>query len=188
MKPRLSAPTRSITSILAAETNQNIEKTAQLISLLKPSQLSHQPSVPPGCVPVISLGHLLGHLLDCMAGFCAAFYVAFPKRLASFENLRKGQVNHFCEPAEALARIRIYRKEIARGFGACTDNDLKRKLPTVFRPGGEPFLAVLLANLEHLLNHKYQLFFCLRLLGAPVGTKDLYYVRQTTYKIRKKRK
>ena len=186
MKPRLAAPARSITSILAAETNQNIEKTAQLISLLKPAQLSHQPPVPPGCVPVISLGHLLGHLLDCMAGFCAAFYGAFPKSLTSLQNLRKSQVNHFCEPAEALARIRIYRKEIARGFCVCTDNDLKRKLPTLFRPHGEPFLAILLANLEHLLNHKYQLFFYLRLLGTPVGTKDLYYLRQTTHKIRKK--
>src|SRR5215472_4604 len=118
MKPRLSAPARSITSILAAETNQNIEKTAQLISLLRPGQLSHQPPVPPGCIPVISLGHLLGHLLDCMAGFCAAFYVAVTKRLTAVQNLRKGQVNHFCKPAEKLARIRIYRKEIARGF--CT--------------------------------------------------------------------
>ena len=188
MKPQLAAPARSITSILAAKTNQNIEKAAQLISLLKPAQITHQPAVPPGCVPVISLGHLLGHLLDCMAGFCAAFYVAFPKRLTSMENLRKGQVNHFCEPAEALARIRIYRKEIARGFWTCTNNDLKRKLPTLFRPNGEPLLAILLANMEHLLNHKYQLFFYLRLLGAPVGTKDLYYVRQTTYKIRKKRR
>ena len=187
MKPRLAAPTRSITSILAANTDHNIEKTAQLISLLRPAQLSHHPAVPTGCTPVVTLGHLLGHLLDCMAGFCAAFYVAFPKRLASLQNLRKSEVNHFCEPKEALARIRVYRREIARGFWICTDNDLKRKLRTVFQPDGEPLAAILLANLEHLLNHKYQLFFYLRLLGAPVGTNDLYHVRQTTNKIRKKR-
>ena len=95
-------------------------------------------------------------------------------------------MNHFCEPAEALERIRVYRKEIERGFRVCTDQDLKRKLPTVFRPDGEPLLAILLANLEHLLNHKYQLFFYLRLLGMPVGTKDLYHLQQVLGKVRKK--
>lgn len=134
------------------------------------------------------LGHLLGHLLDCLAGFCAAFFVAFPKGLAALEGLRKSQVNHFCEPAEALNKIAIYRKEIVRGFRLCTDKDLRRKLRTVFQPKGEQLLAILLANLGHLLNHKYQLFFYLRLLGEPVRTKDLYYLEKPRGKVRKKPK
>lgn len=188
MKTRTGAAARSITLILAADIDQNIEKSARLISLIGPGQLSYSPAVPEGCRPVTNLGHLLGHLLDCLAGFCAAFHAAFPKKLASFEELRKSQVNHFCEPAEALRRIRIYRKEIAGGFELCADKDLKRKLQTVFRPDGEPLLAILLANLEHLLNHKHQLFFYLRLLGAPVGTKDLYYLTEIRGKVRKKPK
>lgn len=188
MKTRAATPARRITSTLAASTLQSIEKTAQLISLIKPRQLSYRPSVPPGCLPATDLGHLLGHLLDCLAGFCAAFGAAFPKGLASLEELRKSRVNHFCGPAEALNRIAIYRKEIVRGFRVCTDKDLKRKLRTVFRPEGEPLLAILLANLEHLLNHKYQLFFYLRLLGEPVGTKELYYLKEPQRKVRKKPK
>jgi len=188
MKIPTAAATRRITSTLAACILQNIAKTAQLVALIKLDQLSYSPSLSPGAAPLTDLGHLLGHLLDCLAGCCAAFYVAFPKKLASMQNLRKSQVNHFCEPAEALERIRIYRKEIERGFRLCTDQDLKRKLRTVFRPEGEPLLAILLANLEHLLNHKYQLFFYLRLLGEPVGTKDLYYLKETRGKVRKRQK
>jgi hypothetical protein len=183
-----SAAMRSITSILVATTMQNIEKTAHLVSLVRPNQLRYSPSTPAGSPPVTDLGHLLGHLLDCLAGFCAAFYVAFPKKLASLQNLRNNQVNHFCEPAEALKRIRIYQAEIERGFRLCTDKDLKRKLRTFFRPEGELLLAILLANLEHLLNHKYQLFFYLRLLGEPVGTKDLYSLQEARRKLRKKPK
>lgn len=179
---------RIITLTVGAKTIQSIEKTEQLISLIRAEQLSYQPGVPSGCLPVTDLGHLLGHLLDCLAGFCAAFYVAFPKRLASLQELRKSQVNHFCEPDEALQRIRVYRKEIERGFRVCTDKDLKRKLSTAFCPEGEPLLAILLANLEHLLNHKYQLFFYLRLLGTPVGTQDLYDLQETRGKVRKKPK
>ena len=167
-----------ITSVLATSVANALEKTAHLVSLVNPSQLASQPSVPAGCTPVISLGYLLGHLLDCMAGFCAAFYAAFPTTLVSLQKLRKGTVNHFCQPSEALVRIRIYRREIARGFRTCSDKDLRRTLKTVLQPQGATLAAILVANLEHLLNHKYQLFLYLRLLGAPVGTKDLYYWRE----------
>jgi hypothetical protein len=36
----------------------------------------------------------------------------------------------------------------------------------------------LLANLEHFINHKYQLFFYLKLLGVSVDTRDLYKLTQ----------
>jgi hypothetical protein len=127
----------------------------------------------------IDLGHLLGHLLDCMAGFCAAFHVAFPEHLYDFAALRSLTVNHFCAGEEATAKIEIYSTCVARGFACCTDEDLRRKLPTVFVPGGEPLMTVLLGNLEHLMNHKYQLFFYLKLLGSPVSTQDLYKLRGT---------
>jgi hypothetical protein len=50
-------------------------------------------------------------------------------------------------------------------------------VPTVFVPGGEALMTILLGNLEHLINHKYQLFFYLKMLGVPVGTGDLYRLR-----------
>ena len=49
--------------------------------------------------------------------------------------------------------------------------------PTVFVRTGETVLTLLLGNLEHLINHKHQLFIYLKLMGAPVETRDLYCFR-----------
>jgi len=37
-------------------------------------------------------------------------------------------------------------------------------------------MTILLGNLEHFINHKYQLFFYLKLLGVRVTTRDLYRI------------
>ena len=178
--------TRVFTSVLARSVDNSLKKTVHLVSLIDSSQLSYQPSVPAERAPLVSMGCLLGHLLDCMAGFCAAFYAAFPAKLDSLRKLRDEPVNHFCQPREALERMRVFRREIARGFRICSDKQLKRKLKTVFQDDGVPLATILIANLEHLLNHKHQLFFYLRLLGAPVGTKDLYYLPEAKGRIRKR--
>ncbi|HWP44996.1 MAG TPA: DinB family protein, partial [Blastocatellia bacterium] len=123
------------------------------------------------------LGDLLGHLLECAAGFCAALYAASPERLAHFARLRELEVNHFCQIEEARARLRDYRARIREGFEQVSDGDLSRPVPTLFVPEGEPLLAILLGNLEHLINHKHQLFFYLKLLGVEVATADLYRIR-----------
>jgi len=51
-----------------------------------------------------------------------------------------------------------------------------RVLPTVFTTG-ESVATLLLGNLEHLINHKYQLFMYLKLLSVPVTTRDIYHFR-----------
>jgi len=38
-------------------------------------------------------------------------------------------------------------------------------------------LTLFLGNLEHLINHKHQLFACLKQMGVPVATADLYQLR-----------
>jgi len=60
------------------------------------------------------------------------------------------------------------------GFVVLTDAHLARRVPTVFVAEGEAVMTVLLGNLEHFINHKYQLFFYLKLLGVGVTTSDLY--------------
>ena len=39
-------------------------------------------------------------------------------------------------------------------------------------------MTLLLGNLEHLLNHKYQLFLYIRLQGVTVTSRDLYQFRE----------
>jgi len=51
-------------------------------------------------------------------------------------------------------------------------------LSTVFVKEGETLLTLLLGNLEHLINHKHQLFTYLKLLGVAVTSQDLYHFRR----------
>jgi len=113
-----------------------------------------------------STRELVGHLLDCISGFCAVLSAAEPERLAHFAKLR-----------QMPATIEIYRSHIEEGFALLTDADLARRVPTVFVAQGEPVLTLFLGNLEHLINHKHQLFTYLKQMGMPVATPDLYRFR-----------
>jgi len=153
---------------------ETVELTEHLTTLAPEKLLTWSPTAIPNSSAPTDLGHLLGHLLDCMAGFCAAFLAAFPDGLTDFAQLKALPVNQFCAPAEALARMNTYKVSIARGFACCADADLSRKIKTIFAPEGETLLTLLLGNLEHLINHKYQLFFYLKIAGIPVSSRELY--------------
>jgi hypothetical protein len=159
---------------LENKVSETIERTDHLVELVPVDGLTWRPELPHGQPTASDLGHLLGHLLDCLAGFCAAFYAAHPSELSDFASLRLLPVNHACLPKEARKQMKIYADHIHRGFQQSTDRDLARRIPTVFVPEGETLLSLLLGNLEHLINHKYQLFFYLRLAGLAVSSKDIY--------------
>jgi len=73
--------------------------------------------------------------------------------------------------------MRIYQGHVEDGFAQLTDVDLSLQLSTVFVKQGEPLLTLLLGNLEHLINHKHQLFTYLKMLGVEVTSRDLYRFR-----------
>jgi len=154
-------PDEPLCAALLDKIREQIERTQHLTSLIPDERWEWTPG--PGAW---TTRELLGHLLDCMAGFCAVLAAAEPQRLAHFAKLREAQAN-----------IEIYRAHIEEGFAMLTDADLARHLPTVFVPQGEPVLTLLLGNLEHLINHKHQLFTYLKEMGVPVGTPDLYRFR-----------
>ncbi len=156
---------------------ETIERTEHLVSMAPADRLAWHPEAAGNQAVPIDLGHVLGHLLSCVAGFCAALHAAFPSELREMEELRGLAVDHSCGPDEARGRIESYARHIAKGLALCTDEDLGRKIRTVFVPEGETLMTILLGNLEHLTNHKYQLFSYLKLLGANVGTPDLYRLR-----------
>jgi len=162
-----------LTGAVAAKIQEQVERTIHLVGLVPEDKLQWTPPIR-GAWP---FGELLGHLMDCLAGFCAVLYAAHPERLPHFGELRALAVNGVFGPAEARQRIGIYRAHIAEGFTVLSDADLARKLPTVFVAEGELVLTLLLGNLEHLVNHKHQLFLYLKLLPVSVGTPDLYQFR-----------
>jgi hypothetical protein len=159
---------------LEEKVSETIERTEHLVSLVPTNLLDWRPKLPAEIPEVADLGHVLSHLSDCLSGFCAAFYRAFPVELGEFLELRAIAIGESCSPVEARARIRLYEARIRRGFRCCTDEDLSRRIPTFFAPEGQTLLTVLLGNIEHLINHKYQLFFHLKLAGLKLGSRDIY--------------
>jgi hypothetical protein len=161
----------SLAGFFLAKLEEQIERALHLIALIPPGKLEWKPQ--PNS---LRLCDLLGHLLECLAGFCALLYAVNSDRLSHLAQLRERPVNHCCEVQEAESRIREYALHIKEGFELLDDEDLARRVPTVFAPDGEAVLTLLLGNLEHLINHKYQLFFYLKMLGVAVGTSDLYQI------------
>jgi hypothetical protein len=123
------------------------------------------------------LSWLLGHLVECLAGFCAVLYAAYPAQLAHFQQLREEPVNVPRPPAEALAKLTLYRERLREGFASLQDSEFERRIPTVFVPEGEALLTLLLGNFEHLVSHKYQLGVYLKLAGVELGSRDFYRFR-----------
>ena len=158
---------------LLAKIREQIERTTHLISLVPPGSLDWKPPVPNAWPVAI----LFGHLLESVAGFCAVLAAVEPHRLAHFAELRSLPVNHACPPREAAERLALYRDRIQEGFALLDDVRLAQPVATVFVEDGEPLLTLLLGNLEHLINHKHQLFTYLKLMGVGVNTADLYRFR-----------
>jgi len=158
---------------LLAKIHEQIERSEHLVQLVPADRLDWTPPIS-GAWPVELL---LGHLLECLAGFCAALSAVGPERLAHFAELRALTVNHACSPAEAVSRMAIYRAHIDEGFALLTDSCLGQPVRTLFVKNGEPLLTLLLGNLEHLINHKHQLFAYVKQMGVPVATPDLYRFR-----------
>lgn len=167
---------REITDSVMNKVAEAIERTMHLTSLVPASSLSWQP-MPANAQPAFDFGHLLGHLLDCMAGFCAAFQKALSEHTADFGELRSISTNESYSSKEALRLMHLYEGHIRLGFSRCTDEDLSKRLATRFAPEGQTLMTILLNNYEHLTNHKHQLFFYLKLAGVAVGSEDLYKFR-----------
>jgi len=164
---------RQLCVSLLTKIHEQIDGAGHLVRLLPPDCLDVAPPIP-STWPV---GILLGHMLDCVAGFCAVLYAFEPQQLAHFAGLRELPVNHRCAPGEANRRMAIYRTQIDEGFLLLRDANLGQQVRTVFVERGESVLTLLLGNLEHLVNHKHQLFTYLKMLGVSVTSQDLYRFR-----------
>ncbi|HKY04980.1 MAG TPA: hypothetical protein VJQ56_08825 [Blastocatellia bacterium] len=163
----------TLTALILEKLREQVELTDHLVSLVPEERLEWRP-----VADSFRVCDLLGHLLESLSGFAAVLYALHPERLAHLLALHDRQVNHCCQVEEARAEMSSYLDHIAQGFTVVSDEDLLRRLPTLFVPEGEAGLTLILNNLEHLINHKHQLFFYLKLLAVPVATADLYRIRK----------
>ena len=163
---------KSVPKLLLDKIEEQVELTQRLIQLIAEDQLEVRP-----IENSFKICELLGHLLETLAGFCAALYAVHPQELAYFLELRSLPVNHCCGIKEANQRLTQYESCIKDGFALLTDDDLLLMVPTIFKPDGEALMTILLGNLEHLINHKHLLFVYLKMIGQPISSKDLYQFR-----------
>lgn len=161
-----------------AKIDEQSELLCGIIAKLPAGKLDWAPPMPlTQAPPPKRVAEVLGHLLQCFAGVLAVLHAAHPDRLQHFMELKNRRVNHYCTEAEALERVAEYRRYIREGFESLSDEDLAVSRPTVFVPAGESVLTLLLGNLEHILNHKHELFVYAKGLGASLVSRDLYRFR-----------
>ena len=118
---------------------------------------------------------LCWHMCEAFAGICAVPVRlrgnSDPRSEALRSRVADGSVGSVTDSRSLLAELAAFARD---RYGAISDADLARTIPTTFVPAGKPATAVILANLAHFTNHKYQLFTYLKALGVPVTTRDLY--------------
>jgi len=163
----------SLCNSLLAKIHDQIDLTEHLIAVVPIERLHWSPPIKNSW----PLAMLLGHLAACMSGFCAVLGAVLPEALAHFQQLREPGVVIADPLSETSRKIALYRAHIDEGFDLLRDANLAQVLPTLFVKSGETVLTLLLNNLEHLINHKHQLFVYLQLLGVEVNSRDLYRFR-----------
>ena len=170
--------TAPLTTLILDKIVEQIDLLEEMIARVPPDQVHSTPPLPSASFPTPrSLGEVLGHLLQCLAGFLAVSHAARPGELGFLLEMKNRRINHACDREEALQRIEEYRRHLHGAFAVLTDDDLSRVVGTVFVAEGQAVLTLLLGNLEHLINHKHELFYYLKLLGVPLTSRDLYRFR-----------
>jgi hypothetical protein len=110
-RSELALPT--LVALVLEKIRAQVARTQHLLTLTPREKLGWRPD-PPG--PAFSLGLLLGHLLECLAGFCAVLHAVHGDRLAHFLGLKELRVNHSCGIEEVQERLADYVVHIEEGF------------------------------------------------------------------------
>lgn len=154
---------------LAERVDDQLDRLIHLAEIIPEGWQAKVPPLPIETFPdQRTLGELLVHLTESLDGLCGTLYNVDPTRFVRLLELRQDG------PREQSSRFRLYRVALAQAFESLNDEDLAVNVRSPFRKEGETVLARVLVNLEHIINHKHELFIALKLLGLNLGTADLY--------------
>jgi len=79
-----------------------------------------------------------------------------------------------CSPQEALDKLEKDKKVLRQILGGVSEEDFTNKVVSVPWGMTAKVERIAISFLNHLSNHKMQLFTYLKLLGLPVNTETLY--------------
>ena len=142
---------------------------AKLISLAPASKLDWKP----GKGDYMNLGQLLHHLSTCPGAFVAAVNNAFPPS-AAFQKFIQEDLKNNKTPEVAGREVSRGWDEAKAALTGVSPADFQARIVAVPWGPPMPLWRTCLGMAEHWVNHKYQLFFYLKLLGRPVNTMTLY--------------
>lgn len=158
----LNPMSRVLTEVLAHRFDEDLALILDMLALIPPDKHDWRPDWP--STP-FTFAELTDHLVMSWGGVIACLHKLHPEKLSHLATQRE-------------IPLEIARSLTQEGFALTADSDLARRIPTHFNPAGEPFLATLLINGKHIHHHAYQLFVYLKLLGLPVGARQLYRFQQ----------
>ncbi len=143
--------------------------SAKLISLAPAGKLDWKPAQG----DYMSLGQLLHHLSTCPGGFVMAVNNAFPSSDA-FQKFIQEDLKNSKTPEVAGRELSRGWDEAKAALGAVSAAEFQARMVSVPWGPPMPLWRTCLGMAEHWVNHKYQLFLYLKLLGQPVNTMTLY--------------
>jgi len=166
-------------SHLAAALFSRIEEeatlTLRLMERVPADAAEWRPDWPSVERPPFTVRKLCAHLCESLSGFCAVLVKLEPEPPPAAASLRlrveAASAGTIGDSMALLTDLLVFLRE---RFQNIPDSDLTRTLPSVFTAAGKPAMTMLLTNLVHFTNHKYQLFTYLKVLDVPVSTQDLY--------------
>ncbi len=143
--------------------------SAKLISMASAGKLDWKPA----SGNYMNLGQLLHHLSTCPGGFVMAVNNAFPPSDA-FQKFLQEDLKNTKTPEVAGRELSRGWDEAKAALSGLSLADFQVRMVAVPWGPPMPLWRTCLAMAEHWANHKYQLFFYLKLLGQPVNTMTLY--------------
>ncbi len=143
--------------------------TAKLISMAPAGKLDWKPAKG----DYMNLGQLLHHLSTCPGAFVAAVNNAFPPADA-FQKFVREDLKNTKTPEVAGREVSRGWDEAKAALTGVSPADFQARMVAVPWGSPMPLWRTCLGMAEHWVNHKYQLFFYLKLLGEPVNTMTLY--------------
>ena len=121
----------------------------------------------------MSLGQLLHHLATCPGGLVMAINNAFPPGDV-FQKFIQEDLKNTKTPEVAGRELSRGWDEARAALSEVSDGDFQTKPVAVPWGPPMPLWRTCLGMADHWVNHKYQLFFYLKLLSLPVNTMTLY--------------
>ena len=163
------------TELLRTEIQSAYTVTEELFAMVDGDRLEWKPSTGNNWM---TTGQLLQHLTESCGAACRAFVTGdwgLPEGADASEIPPAEKLPSIASLAEAKRLLQADKQAALAALAATSEEDLGHKpAPAPWDPTGMVLGHRLLQMVDHLKQHKGQLFYYLKLQGLPVDTRSLW--------------